>query len=32
MSETDEPVEMRHCDGCDEDYNAFEESHIGHNS
>lgn len=29
--ETDEnPVEMRHCEGCGEDYNAFEESHVGH--
>lgn len=26
----DEPEEMRHCDGCGEDYNAFEETHIGH--
>lgn len=24
------PEEMRHCDGCGEDYNAFEESHEGH--
>lgn len=26
----DAPVEMRHCEGCGEDYNAFEESHAGH--
>jgi len=25
-----EPVEMQHCDGCGEDYNALEESHVGH--
>lgn len=26
----DGPIEIRHCDGCGEDYNAFEESHVGH--
>lgn len=25
-----EPEEIRHCAGCGEDYNAFDESHVGH--
>lgn len=28
--ETERPVDLRHCDGCGEDYNAFKESHVGH--
>lgn len=26
----EEPEELRHCDGCGEDYDPFRESHVGH--